>query len=157
MSLAKKRCERRTPILKFIGWILLSWTTLFSLMDSLSKQRINKYGERGSPCRIPWLGTIFGRGDPFHRIWKRVEEIIFMMRAMRLEGAWKNSRVSWIKGHSRRLYAFSRSSLSATFPVRPLREIRVRITSWTMIIIARTTAWHKSRLTRIDGFHPFNL
>ena len=68
MSLAKKRCERRTPILKFIGWILLSWTTLFSLMDSLSKQRINKYGERGSPCRIPWLGTIFGRGDPFHRI-----------------------------------------------------------------------------------------
>ena len=136
MSLTKKRCERQTPILKLIGWILLLQTASVSLIDNLSKQRIKKYGERGSPCRIPQLGTTSGRGDPFHRIWKRVEVIIFMMKAMRLEGTWKYSRISWIKGHSRRSYAFSRSNLSATYPVRPQWEIRVRITSWTMIILS---------------------
>ena len=52
-------------------------------MDNLSKQRINKYGERGSPWQIPRLGITSERGDPFHIMWNRVEEIMFMMRVIR--------------------------------------------------------------------------
>ena len=136
VSSAKNRYERRTPVLKFIGWISLSWTASFSLMDNLSKQRINKYGDRGSPCRMPRLGTTSERGALFRRIWKRVEEIIFIMRVMRFGATWKNSSVSWIKDHSRRSYAFSRSNLSTTYLVRALREISVRITYWTMMILS---------------------
>ena len=100
ISSAKNKCKRRTPALKFIGRISLSWTASSNLMDNLSKHRINIYGERGPPWRRPLLGITSGRGEPFHRIWNRVEEIIFMMRVTRVGGNWKNSRVSWIKDHS---------------------------------------------------------
>ena len=101
MSSAKKRCERRTRSRKLMGWRSLSHTASSSLRDNFSKQRMNRYGDKGSPCRTPQLGTTSGRGIPFQRIWNRVENIMFMMRVMRLGGNWKKTSVSWIKLHSR--------------------------------------------------------
>ena len=87
ISSAKNKCERQTRSLKDIGWINLSRTASSNLIDNYSKQKINRYGERGSPCCIPRLGTTSGRGDLFCRMWNRVEEIIFMMRVMRVGGS----------------------------------------------------------------------
>ena len=102
MSSAKNRCERRTHPRKLMGWRSLSRTASSSLRDNLSKQRLNRYGDKGSPYRTPRLGTTSGKGIPFQRIWNRVEDIMFMMRVMRLGGNWKKTSVSWIKLHSRR-------------------------------------------------------
>ena len=101
MSSTKKRCERRTHPRKLMGWRSLSRTASSSLRDNLSKQRMNRYGDKGSPCCTPRLGATSGRGIPFQRIWNRVEDIMFMMRVMRLGGNWKKTSVSWIKLHSR--------------------------------------------------------
>ena len=84
ISSVKNKCDRRTRPLKDIGWINLLRTASSNLIDNRSKQRINRYGERGLPCRIPRLGTTFRRGDPFHRMWNPVEVIVFMMRVMRV-------------------------------------------------------------------------
>ena len=84
MSSAKNRCERRTWPLKEIGWISLFWTASANLIDKRSKQRINRYGESRSPCLKRRLGTTSGKGEPFQRTWNRVEEIMFMMRVMRV-------------------------------------------------------------------------
>ena len=73
-----------------------------SLRDNLSKQRMNRYGDKVSPCLTPQLETTFGRGMPFQSIWNRVEDSMFMMRVMRLGDNWKKTSVSWIKLHSRR-------------------------------------------------------
>ena len=56
-------------------------------MDKRSKQRMNRYGESGSPCLKPRLGTTSGRGEPFQSMWNRVEEIIFMMEVIRVGAA----------------------------------------------------------------------
>ena len=84
MSSTKNRCERRTCPLKEIRWISLFWTASANLIDKRSKQRINRYGESGSPYLKPQLGTTSGKGEPFQRTWNRVEEIMFMMRVMRV-------------------------------------------------------------------------
>ena len=102
ISSAKNRCERRTRPLKDMGWIALSRIASFNLIDNLSRQRMKRYGDRGSPCLMPRLGITSGKWVPFQRMWKRVEVTIFMMRVMRVGGSWKNSRVSWIKCHSSR-------------------------------------------------------
>ena len=102
MSSAKKRCERPTRPWKLIGWRSFSRTDSSSLRDNLSKQRMNRYGDKGSPCCTTRLGTTSERGIPFQRIWNWVEDIMFMMRVMRLGGNWKKTSVSWIKLHSRR-------------------------------------------------------
>ena len=94
ISSAKNKCDRRTRPLKDMRRITLSQIALFNLIDKLFRQRINNYGERGSPCRRPRLGTTSGRGELFHRMWNRVEVIIFMIKVMRFWGSWKNSRVS---------------------------------------------------------------
>ena len=87
ISSVKNKFDRRTRPLKDIGWINLLRTASSNLIDNYSKQKINRYGERGSPCCIPRLGTTSGRGDLFCRMWNRVEEIIFMMRVMRVGGS----------------------------------------------------------------------
>ena len=84
ISSVKNKCDRRTRPLKDIGWINLLRTASSNLIDNRSKQRINRYGERGLPYRIPRQGTTFRRGDPFHRMWNLVEVIVFMMRVMRV-------------------------------------------------------------------------
>ena len=94
LSSVKKRCERRTRPRKLMGWRSLSRTASSSLRDNLSKQRMNRYGDKGSPCLTPLLGTTFGRDIPFQRIWNQVEDIMFMMRVMRLGGSWKKTSVS---------------------------------------------------------------
>ena len=127
--LAKNKCERHTQPLKFIGWISLSRTASSNLIDNLSKQRINSYGEKRSPCLTPLFGTTFRRGVPFQRMWNRVEEIIFMMSVMRFGGIWKNSSDSLIKDHSNQSYTFSRSNFIATYPFLPRLDFNVRITS----------------------------
>ena len=136
ISSAKNKCERRTLALKFIRWISLSWTTSSNLIDNHSKQRINRYGDRGSPCLTPRLGTTSRRGAPFHKIWNWVDESIFIMSVMRFGGIWKNYSVSLRKDHSNRSYAFSRSNFIATYPFRPLLDFNVRITSWMRIILS---------------------
>ena len=102
ISSAKNKCERRILALKFIGWRSLHRTASSNLSDNSSKQRTNSYGDSGLPCLTPWLGTTSERGVLFHKIWNQVEEIIFIIRVMRVGGIWKYSRVSWIKGHSNR-------------------------------------------------------
>ena len=87
ISSTKNRCERRTRPLKEIGWISLFWTASANLIDKRSKQRINIYGESGSPCLKPRLGSTSGRGEPFQRTWNRVKEIMFMMRVIRVGGS----------------------------------------------------------------------
>ena len=69
ISSTKNKCDRRTRPLKDMGCINLSRTASSNLIDNCSRQRINKYKERGSPCGIPRLGTTFGSGEPFHRMW----------------------------------------------------------------------------------------
>ena len=87
ISFAKNMCERRTRPLKEMGWIALSRIASFNLIDNLSRQRMKRYGDRGSPCLMPQLGITAGRGVPFQRIWNRVEVTIFMMRVMRVGGS----------------------------------------------------------------------
>ena len=56
-------------------------------MDKHSKQRMNRYGESGSPCLRPRLGITSERGASFQSTWNQVEEIIFMMRVIRVGGS----------------------------------------------------------------------
>ena len=87
ISSAKNKCERWTRPRKEIGWRCLFWAASLNWMDKRSKQRMNKYGESGSPCLRPRLGITSGRGAPFQSTWNRVEEIIFMMRVIRVGGS----------------------------------------------------------------------
>ena len=58
-----------------------------SLIDNCSKQRMNRYADKGSPCLTPILGTTSGRGVSFHKIWNQVNEIIFIMNVMKVGGS----------------------------------------------------------------------
>ena len=109
ISSVKNKCERCTWPLKFIGWISLSRIASSNMIDNISKQRIKRYGDKGSPC---------------------------LMSVMRFGGIWKNSSNSLIKDHSNRSYAFSRSNFIATYPFWPCLDFNIRITSWTRIMLS---------------------
>lgn len=101
ISYAKNKCDIRSWPLNPIRWMSLSQIAFSNRMERRSKQRIERYGDKGSPWRTPLLWITSGRGAPFHFIWKQVDDIIFMISVMRFGRTWENSSDSLIKGHSK--------------------------------------------------------
>lgn len=76
MSSANKRCEINGPP-RHTGKIFQcrSRTDKEMRADKLSKNKTNKYGESGSPCRIPRLGMKLAVRSPFQRTAREVVDM----------------------------------------------------------------------------------
>ena len=71
-----------------------------------SMQSTKKYGDNGSPCLTPRVGVNASIFSPLHNILKDEQFKPFMMISSCWMGRFRSSRVSRMKGHLRRSYAF---------------------------------------------------
>lgn len=68
--------------------ICLSLAALLSIWLKVSKQRMNRYGDKGSPCLMPRVRVMLGCGIPLNRI--EYETIVTHLRIRSIHLLWKS-------------------------------------------------------------------
>lgn len=136
-SLAKRRwwmVGQFLPIFKPLRIPALSWEN--NNLEKTFEPRINKKGERGSPCLKLLVGENFPKGLPFSKMEKEVEEIQMQIHFILV--AWKPnfSIMAKRKFHSISSKVFTISVLRDIKPPLPFLFLKEWNNSWARVLLS---------------------
>lgn len=113
-SSANKRWDIEGPVMEtLIPFKSLLSSACFIMCDKTSAHKMKRYGESGSPCRIPRPGLIRPCGEPFIKTEKLTVEMQFMVQEIHFALKPIHFIVSSRNFHSRRSYALVMSVFRA--------------------------------------------
>ncbi|PON36421.1 hypothetical protein PanWU01x14_328610 [Parasponia andersonii] len=96
-SSTKARWVKLGPPLKIlIPFISPGCSAFHKSLERISPHKTNRYGEMGSPWRMPLPGTILLQGFPFSMMVAEIVVTHYIIHLMKISGKLKLDRIIWI-------------------------------------------------------------